>query len=365
MKILYFCSSHKIGLTGQLTQQIITFSRDPKARFLALSGEKEQFPGLFLKLRSAQVDHVTIRGLDDHSGFIELTRKLIRIINIFQPDNVTVHTNWQLAMSVVARVIVRKQFKILYTINGYRHNHKYRAIIAKALIGSALFFFADDVVAPCSFLRKKFFFLGRKIKLIFIGEDDILFGSHALPDFGGTKRLVFPGEFRSGKNQDMLIRALKRYIDLSGDNNVELFLPGKGVKLDSCKALCRELGMSDKVQFPGFLDRGEMLDLYLSCQYALVSSNIETFGHCIVEPYILGRVVISRHVGVAEDIIRHGESGFFYDNEHELVEVLLQAFKDRTLCTRVSVEARKNRDLFRWERICKQHFDLVYDPKNL
>ena len=231
------------------------------------------------------------------------------------------------------------------------------------MIGTALFFFADDVITPSSFLKNKFSILGNKNRVIFIGEDEALFENHPVPDFSGTKCLIFPGEFRIGKNQDILIRAVKRYIDKSGDSNIELYLPGKGERLELCKALCRELGVQDKIFFPGFINQSEMLKLYLSCQYALIPSNIETFGHCIVEPFILGRVVITRHVGVADDIIRHGENGFFFENEDELVKVLLHILQDKALCTKVSTNARKERDQFRWKNICQQHVDLIYNAE--
>ncbi|MCX5869801.1 MAG: glycosyltransferase family 4 protein [Deltaproteobacteria bacterium] len=361
MNILCFTSSHKIGLTGQLTEQAIAFSKIPAASFTFLSGEKEQFPGLFNRLDQAQSPYVTIAGLDDHADYGRLVTEFKSLVEAAVPDWVTVSTNWQLAIAVSARLLSRRNFKILYIMNGYRHNYRFRSIIARFLIGTGLYLFADDVITPCSFLKNKFNFLGSKNKIVFIGEDDALFDSHPPPDFHETKRLVFPGEFRTGKNQDMLIRAVKRYIEKTGDTDIELYLPGKGERLEECKALCRKLGLQDKVHFPGFINRTEMLNLYLICQYALVSSNVETFGHCIVEPFILGRVVITRHVGVADDIIRHEETGFFFNDENDLVELLLHILPDQHLCAKVAANARKERDQFRWENICQQYFDLVYN----
>ena len=361
MDLIFFTSSHKIGLTGQLTEQAIAFSKIPGANFTFLSGEKEQFPGLFNRLDKARIPFVTITGIDDHADFGRLVTEFKSVVEKNPPAFVSVHTNWQLAIVATARLLSRKKYKILYIMHGYRHNYRFRSIIARLLIGTGLFLFADDVITPCSFLKNKFNFLGSKNKVIFIGEDEALFASHSLPDFTGTKRLIFPGEFRTGKNQDMLLRAVKRYVEKTGDSDIELYLPGKGELLEECKELCRELGLQDIVHFPGFINRTEMLNLYLNCQYALVSSNVETFGHCIVEPFILGRVVITRHVGVADDIIRQGETGFFFNDENDLVDVLLRILPDQDLCAKVAANARNERDQFRWENICQQHFDLVYE----
>ncbi|MFZ3137372.1 MAG: glycosyltransferase [Thermodesulfovibrionales bacterium] len=125
--------------------------------------------------------------------------------------------------------------------------------------------------------------------------------------------------------------------------------------------MLKKLGLEKKVIFPGFLNREQMRQLYLKCQFALIPSNVETFGHCIVEPFILGRVVISRHVGVADDIIIPGKTGFFFDSEEDLLKVLLAVVSDEGLCTTVAKNAFDQRDQFRWEPICKQHFDLIYD----
>lgn len=361
MNIIFFTSSHKIGLTAQLTEEAIAFSKISGSRFTFISGEKEQFPGLFNRLDQARIPFDTIAGMDDHADFGRLVSEFSSLVETTVPTWVTVHTNWQLAIVATARILSRRKFKLLYCINGYRHNYRFRSIVARALIGTGLALFANAVITPCSFLKNKFSFLGTKNKVIFIGEDEALFDNHPLPDFTKTKRMVFPGEFRTGKNQDMLMRALKRYIEATGDTDIELFLPGKGELLEECKALCRELGLEDKVHFPGFINRTEMLNLYLKCQYALVSSNVETFGHCIVEPFILGRVVISRHVGVADDIIRVGETGFFFNDEDDLVELLQRILPDQTLCARVAANALKERDQFRWATICRQHFDLVFN----
>jgi len=88
---------------------------------------------------------------------------------------------------------------------------------------------------------------------------------------------------------------------------------------------------------------------------------VRTFGHCIVEPFILGRVVISRRVGVADDIIIPGKTGFFFNNEEDLLKVLLAVVSDEVLCAAVARNAFDQRDQFRWENVCKQHFDLIYN----
>ena len=360
-RILFFTSSHKMGLTGQATEQAIAFSGLDQGVFLFLSGENEQFPGLFKKLEFFKVPFETIPGLDEHKDFFRLVRSFKCLINNFRPDFVTVQTNWQLAIAVLARFQTIENYAIVYIINGYRHNYRIRSVIARFLIGLALYLFSDHVVAPSGFLEKKFSFLKNKLKKIFIGEGDMLFEEHPLPIFNENIHIVFAGMFRTGKNQDMLIRVIRKYIDRTRNNNILLYLPGDGPLLNYCKDLVDTLGLRENVIFPGLIHRDKMLSLYLDSQFAIAPTNVETFGHCIVEPFVLGRVVLTRHIGVADDIIRHGETGFFFEGENDLLDLLLKVIPDQRLCVLVSENARRSGGVFKWKNICKQYFELIYD----
>lgn len=361
MHIITFTSSHRIGLTSLLTEQAIAFNRNERHRFCFVSGEREQYPGLFANLRRNNIGYRVIKGVDEHRHFFRLVIECKRLMETDPPDYVTVNTNWQLAIAAAAKVLSGATCRIVYVVHGYRHNHRFRSFIARHVIIAALFFFADQVVTPCTFVRRKFRLLGRKNRVIFLGGSESLFVDHPPPLFSDTKRLIFPGEFREGKNQDMLIRVLKRFLETTGDNDIELYLPGRGERLEQCKSLCRRLGIGDKVFFPGFIDQKEMLGLYLKCQYALIPSNVETFGLCITEPFILGRVIITRHVGVADDIIQHNETGFFFNGEEDLLALLLRILPDRALCARVAANARGNRDQLRWDNICRRYSDFIFD----
>jgi len=333
-----------------------------QGKFLFLSGENEQFPGLLAKLKKHDATYAIINGMDEHDDFFRLVKDFKDVVAKFRPDFVTVQTNWQLAIVAFARLIFGLRYSVVYVIHGYRHNYQLRSYIARFTIGLALFLFADHVIAPSSFLKNKFNFLRDKVKVIFIGEDEKLFEDHPLPSFDGKLKFIFGGMFRTGKNQDLLIRALRKYIDKSGNNNVELYLPGDGPLLEQYRQLTRDLSIEDKVIFPGLVNRDDMLPMYLQCQFAFAPTNVETFGHCIAEPFVLGRVLFTRHTGVADDVIKHGENGFFFDDENDLIDVLLKALPDKKLCENVAKNTRKARDLFRWEVICSKHFELIFEP---
>lgn len=124
-----------------------------------------------------------------------------------------------------------------------------------------------------------------------------------------------------------------------------MYLPSNGPLLDNVKTLVQKLHLEDNILFPGKLRLSEVLSLYEKCNIALCSSNVETYGCCIAEPFMLGRCVITQKTGVAEDIIRHGRNGYLFDTANELCDILValhknpekiaatanQAFNDRTV----------------------------------
>lgn len=358
-KVIFFTSSHRIGLTGLLTEQACILNERAGENFLFVSGEREQFPGLFDKLRDNNVNYKKIVGLDDHKDLFRIIRDFGQLVDQFKPVIVHSQTNWQLVISVIARLLYGKTYSIFYTLHGYRHNYRCRSLVARYLIGLGLLLFADKIIASSSFLKRKFSFLRDKNEIIFLGLDNSFLGEFNPPTFNGTKRMVFAGEFREGKNQDVLIRALKKYIDKTGDNNVELYLPGEGKKLAEDKRLVAKLGLEEKVFFPGFMSRNQMIELYRKCQFAVIPSNVETFGLCITEPFALGRVIISRRVGIADDIIIHGENGFLYDTEEELVDLLVEILRDEEKCTMVARKAFDGRDVFRWSNLTERYLALI------
>jgi glycosyltransferase involved in cell wall biosynthesis len=359
-KVLCFSSSHRIGLTDQLVEQGIAYLGTGALACVFIAGEGEQHPGLRAQLRAQGGDLHVVNGLDEHREAGRLIGEIARVLRSFQPDIVSLQTNWQLALAVLAAARARHRSQLVYTINGYRHNHRARSVAARFAIGAALLLFASRVIAPSRFLAQRFRVLGRRLRVIPLGASESFFRAAAPPDFSVPLRLMFAGEFRQGKNQDVVIRAFAKYLAASGDSSAELVLPGAGPLLESCRSLARRLGLEGRVVFPGFLDREEIVGWYLRSQSAVVPTNVETFGHCIVEPLVLGRLVLSRRVGCAEDVIVHGENGLLFDTEQQLVELLLRVGGRRADLARLAARALGGRERFRWATIARRHVAEVF-----
>jgi glycosyltransferase involved in cell wall biosynthesis len=359
-RLLYFASCYGSGLATLFTDQACVLRGMLGEDLLCVTDHREQFPGLFERLQANSVPVRVIPSLDTHANLRGLVAAVAAIMAEFRPDVVQAMTNWQLAIAALARRKARQDCRIVYWVHGYRHNHPVKSVIATALIGAALALVADKVVVSSSCVRRRFRFLGNKLQLLFLGADPPFFEGYRPIEFAGkTKRLIFAGQFREGKNQDKLIGAVAEYCQRTGDRDVELVLPGDGPLLGACRRLAERLGIGSNVVFPGLLDRDGILGAYLRAHVAVVPSNHETFGHCIEEPMVLGRVVLSRRVGCAEDCIVDGENGFLFDSQEDLVELLVSVLPDPAKCAAVAERARASASCFRWERICEEYVGML------
>jgi glycosyltransferase involved in cell wall biosynthesis len=360
-KVIQIASSHKMGLTAQETELAIAYRKLNYFNLLVVTGENEQFKGCFTKLSDNKVKNTVINGFDEHHEFFRLVREFVKQCDTFQPQVVTLNTNWQLLIVGVARIICKTKFKIIYTIHGFRHNEKIKTYFARFLIGMLLYLFADKVNAPTNYVAKKFFTLKSKIFSIPLGEDQLFFERSMPIKFDSELRLIFAGQFREGKNQDMLILALCDYMKQTGDKNIVLYLPGSGSLFPAAQQLAKDYEIEDVVIFPGQLSREEILDLYNKCQIAVAPTNSETFGHCIAEPLVLQRILISKHVGVAIDVVRHGENGFFFETKKDLVNCLkeIREMSPEKL-NMISKNAKTTGEMFRWDNIAARHYHEVF-----
>lgn len=360
VRLLYFASCYGSGLATLFTDHACVLRGMLGENLLCVTDHREQFPGLFARLQANSVPVRVVPEFDTHANFTGLVSAVAAIMAEFRPDVVQAQTNWQLVIAAMARRKARHDCRIVYWVHGYRHNHPVKSLIATVLIGAALALLADKVVVSSSCVKRRFRFLGKKLQLLFLGADPPFFDGYRPIEFTGkTKRLIFAGQFREGKNHDKLIAAVSEYCRRTNDRDVELILPGDGPLLGDCRLLAERLGIADKVVFPGLLNRDEILKAYLQAHVAVVATNHETFGHCIEEPLVLGRVVMSRKVGCAEDCIVDGENGFLFESQEDLVRLLVRVLSDPAKCREVGDGARASASCFRWEVICKEYVEML------
>ena len=122
--------------------------------------------------------------------------------------------------------------------------------------------------------------------------------------------LLYPAEFSARKNQAMLQRALALL-----PPDVYLLLPGNGALLDRCRALAAELGVQDRVRFPGQVS--DMGCWYQAADCAVSSSRSEGLPFNIMEAMHCSLPVAASAIKGHEDLVTPGETGFLFPSDDE------------------------------------------------
>ena len=117
--------------------------------------------------------------------------------------------------------------------------------------------------------------------------------------------LVYAAEFSGRKNQTTLIEAMPK---LPADT--VLLLPGRGDKLEDCKALTDRLGVASRVRFPGFVQ--DMRTYYQAADLCVSSSRSEGLPFNVMEAMACGLPVVASDVKGHQDLVVSGVTGLLY-----------------------------------------------------
>lgn len=172
------------------------------------------------------------------------------------------------------------------------------------------------------------------------------------------------------KGLDVLLQAIAR---LGGDPPVFLTAGGAGEELGSYRRRAEELGIADRVAFPGFVPKGEIESFYGGCHvFALPSTDgrREGFGLVLLEAMACGRPVLTTPiVGIARDIEPRGVGVLVPPGDPAaLAEALRGLWERRAELPEMGRRARELvEERYTWERVTDDYEDLFLkscSPKN-
>jgi glycogen(starch) synthase len=122
---------------------------------------------------------------------------------------------------------------------------------------------------------------------------------------GGAPTIGFFGRLVPQKGPDIAVEALA----LLDRSDVRLSMAGAGPLLDHMKVRAAELGVADRVEFTGVLDRDELHRFLHRADLIVLPSRWDALPNAIFEAQSLGKVVISCAVDGVPEQIRDGETG--------------------------------------------------------
>ena len=171
---------------------------------------------------------------------------------------------------------------------------------------------------------------------------------------GDPVRFVQVSNFVEKKGHRYTIEAFARY--LPSHPGHELILAGDGPTREAAEALSRELGIADRVHFPGRVVKEQVSDLmrgadvFVHHSVTASDGDMEGIPTVIMEAMSMGLVVVStRHSGIAE-LVEDASEGFLVaerdvDAYTERLEALAQCDPELPRRARRKIESSFNMDV--------------------
>jgi len=165
--------------------------------------------------------------------------------------------------------------------------------------------------------------------------------------------LIYAAEFSNRKCQPVLIRAMTALPE-----NAVLALCGSGATLQACRALAEELGVANRVLFPGQVE--DMPAWYRMADACVASSRSEGLPFNLMEALRAGLPVVASATKGHTDLIEDGVNGFLvpWGDDAALAERVRRLMDDGALTARLGARAARGMDRYALKSVLPAVMDL-------
>ena len=170
--------------------------------------------------------------------------------------------------------------------------------------------------------------------------------------------LTYVGELNSGKNQVMLMEAVKEI--LKEHFNIKLLLVGKGKLEQEYKAKIAELGIEKYVVLTGY--RRDVPKIFKITDIAVSTSKREGLPINLVEAQMSGLPIIATNVRGNNELAITNENGFIVESKEEVIEKIKFLIENENIRKDMGKESLEKSKKYRLEDVLKE-MDKIYNKK--
>lgn len=131
-----------------------------------------------------------------------------------------------------------------------------------------------------------------------------------LLNLDNVRVILFVGRLETDKNLETLLYALKSLS--KARNNVFLAVIGTGSEKERYVELAKQLGITNKVRFLGYIPHDEIAEYYKIADVYVLTSMWEEWSNTIMEAMACGIPVIATNVGANPYLIKDEETGYLF-----------------------------------------------------
>ncbi len=151
---------------------------------------------------------------------------------------------------------------------------------------------------------------------------------------------------------DTVIRAFDNFLDLAGNGvKARLLIYGCGEQKIELSQLCKELNISSKVFFEGYIPNWNVPSVLNRFDIACFGSRSESFGVSAVEAMACEIPVIATKVAGFQEVVRDGETGILVDvdDAQAMADAMKKLYDDKELREQYGKAGRKRvQNLYNW-----------------
>ncbi len=327
--------------------------------------EHEEFEGIPVQRIPFRVPSVgwkaKIKYLATHRA---IHRRLLASLGRFGPDVIHVQcvsNNARYALEVQAATGVPLVVTMQGELTMDAQQIFQRSALARATLRRALR--RADAVTACSrqtLDEGEAFFgepLGDRARVVYngIAADE----AAGVTSFRHPRPYLFAiGRHVPQKGFDVLLRALG--LLRARGQACDLILAGDGTEHAALKALAAELGLDDRVTFPGRVDHRAAMSLFAGCTIFVLPSRHEPFGIVNLEAMALARPIVASRVGGVPEIVSDDENGMLVPpgDAEALADALARLLADEAWRRRLGDAGRARAARFTWPEIAGQYLEV-------
>ena len=173
-----------------------------------------------------------------------------------------------------------------------------------------------------------------------------LIGQYKTGEYGDY--IVSVGRLNKMKRNELLIEALAHC-----DKRIRAKIAGKGPEMKPLQELARKLGVSDRVDFLGFVDDKELLELYAGSFAVFFAPLDEDYGYITLEAFHSHKPVITcRDSGGVLEFAVDGENSFISDTDPEaLGRNIDRLYNNKELCRSMGASGFNSVKGITWDNV--------------
>ena len=172
--------------------------------------------------------------------------------------------------------------------------------------------------------------------------------------------LLSVGRLHAQKNVGYLLNLVSA---IKGKTEIRAQIIGDGPERPNLEATAAALGITDCVQFNGWLSREAVREAYQSATFLVHASSYEGMSNVILEALASGLPVAASQIPENTELIQDGANGFLFDpagDPAQLADRILPLFADQTSWAQLSAEARATIEKrFSWNQAADLYEELL------